>query len=1143
MQAPVAQQAASYASVGLGGRASAGGNGLLPALPPVAVFYAVMQAACYVVCFTAGLLRSHPGGAAFLASLPWGPCIACPLDPLSRCLPSVGAEFVRVARVLGLATPAELRASASYARLAGEEGGGAPVAAAEADSDSDDDSSSSSSSSSVGEGPRAVATAGGSGGRAMSVSDVSGASDPAVPVAHAGGGDGALPRSPAAAAATVVSPLPLPAQSASARTAVLTPRAAKAAADAAAAAAATSAAAEQQQPAPTDSFFPFDPYLLVRSGAYIAPIYRHWGDAALGDDEDEEGEPAAGGEEEDGCDAGDASGERSRQVSVASSAQSSSLAPAAAPGPSAYPSFGGVDDDDDAALLARGGKGKLLLDDLNDDEEDEEEEDEEEGGEEEAGDEEDEEEAGELSGGGAKAAFTASVSDRIRRSLGLAAAPLPSSGAAHGTGSVGRTPLLGGLAVQHHPALPSLSLLDDSPPDLPAAAGNRANRLGAAATPSDPPVAQPRGSGAAGDLDAFMRAGDVDDELIQALEIDLPWSSAGGSAKPPLGAAPVSARGAASARSSGVMPGSATATGSAVAPVVGQQRRGGAAVMREDPSSGQAARAAALRGRLRRGGLSFDESAYYESVLLAADEEESDGAGGDDDESDSASYDDAGGEGGGGEAAVAVADLRGRLSTASGDSLPAAASAAAPASRRPLRSSASTDEGGGASDSGGSSSAESDQDDAGEEDAHFPGDAFHHHGRGGVGKHGKNRRPRGAARSGPDGGVVLGGSGQAEAVAGAIVADSAFGFSRITEPSYAPVFAGPGVASSPLTSSAAAAPPSAGGRVSKASKTLARRRLQAQTQVRHVARTSQRQPRGASLSMDSSAAEDSQASLRVIRRGAGGAAAAAPLPAAAVSKRRREPSANSSRGSAVSSRASSASDALAPLAVPLRQQQPPELLLQQLLPPPVAAAAATAAAAALHRGVGSAQSTSGVRPALALGAAASGSRAIPASIAPGLLVPLAPVPPRPAVATAPRPAQSPLRSPSASPVSDAPPWDVFASLMGKAADSAAAAAPPLVPTFIVPRSAGLTYASVASAHTPTAARGGVAEGRGVGGANIAVSAGPPQQQAAALLSKDRVPTSTAIAASADSDPSDRCLKPSRKKRGRLDVQAVATLQG
>ena len=44
-----------------------------------------------------------------------------------------------------------------------------------------------------------------------------------------------------------------------------------------------------------NTFFPFDPYKLPRSGTYIESVYREWSSVAIGDDEDEDDE-----EEEDG---------------------------------------------------------------------------------------------------------------------------------------------------------------------------------------------------------------------------------------------------------------------------------------------------------------------------------------------------------------------------------------------------------------------------------------------------------------------------------------------------------------------------------------------------------------------------------------------------------------------------------------------------------------------------------------------------------------------------------------------------------------------------------------------------------------------------------------------------------------------------
>jgi len=64
---------------------------------------------------------------------------------------------------------------------------------------------------------------------------------------------------------------------------------------------------QQQQQAPSTlgeltSFFPFDPYKLPRSSAYIDPIYREWSSVAIGvdDDDDEEEEEEEPEVEEDG---------------------------------------------------------------------------------------------------------------------------------------------------------------------------------------------------------------------------------------------------------------------------------------------------------------------------------------------------------------------------------------------------------------------------------------------------------------------------------------------------------------------------------------------------------------------------------------------------------------------------------------------------------------------------------------------------------------------------------------------------------------------------------------------------------------------------------------------------------------------------
>jgi RNA polymerase I-specific transcription initiation factor RRN3 len=51
-----------------------------------------------------------------------------------------------------------------------------------------------------------------------------------------------------------------------------------------------------------NAFFPFDPYNLPRSAAYIAPVYRDWASVAIGDedeDEDEEDEEDEDAEDED----------------------------------------------------------------------------------------------------------------------------------------------------------------------------------------------------------------------------------------------------------------------------------------------------------------------------------------------------------------------------------------------------------------------------------------------------------------------------------------------------------------------------------------------------------------------------------------------------------------------------------------------------------------------------------------------------------------------------------------------------------------------------------------------------------------------------------------------------------------------------
>ena len=45
-----------------------------------------------------------------------------------------------------------------------------------------------------------------------------------------------------------------------------------------------------------NTFFPFDPYKLPRSGEYIQGVYREWASVAIDDDEEEEDEET----EEDG---------------------------------------------------------------------------------------------------------------------------------------------------------------------------------------------------------------------------------------------------------------------------------------------------------------------------------------------------------------------------------------------------------------------------------------------------------------------------------------------------------------------------------------------------------------------------------------------------------------------------------------------------------------------------------------------------------------------------------------------------------------------------------------------------------------------------------------------------------------------------
>lgn len=49
-----------------------------------------------------------------------------------------------------------------------------------------------------------------------------------------------------------------------------------------------------------NTFFPFDPYKLPRSNAYISGVYREWSSVAIDDDEDEEDEEEDENEEDRG---------------------------------------------------------------------------------------------------------------------------------------------------------------------------------------------------------------------------------------------------------------------------------------------------------------------------------------------------------------------------------------------------------------------------------------------------------------------------------------------------------------------------------------------------------------------------------------------------------------------------------------------------------------------------------------------------------------------------------------------------------------------------------------------------------------------------------------------------------------------------
>lgn len=61
-----------------------------------------------------------------------------------------------------------------------------------------------------------------------------------------------------------------------------------------------------------NTFFPFDPYKLPRSGSYIQGVYREWSSVAI-DDEDEEDEDE---EEEEGGDEGNGEGVASHSMGI-----------------------------------------------------------------------------------------------------------------------------------------------------------------------------------------------------------------------------------------------------------------------------------------------------------------------------------------------------------------------------------------------------------------------------------------------------------------------------------------------------------------------------------------------------------------------------------------------------------------------------------------------------------------------------------------------------------------------------------------------------------------------------------------------------------------------------------------------------------
>ncbi|KAI1796147.1 RNA polymerase I-specific transcription initiation factor RRN3 [Ganoderma leucocontextum] len=70
---------------------------------------------------------------------------------------------------------------------------------------------------------------------------------------------------------------------------------------------------EQSMTAELNTFFPFDPYKLPRSGSYIQGVYREWSSVAI-DDEDDEEEEEEGVDEDDG--EGDGQGAASQPMGI-----------------------------------------------------------------------------------------------------------------------------------------------------------------------------------------------------------------------------------------------------------------------------------------------------------------------------------------------------------------------------------------------------------------------------------------------------------------------------------------------------------------------------------------------------------------------------------------------------------------------------------------------------------------------------------------------------------------------------------------------------------------------------------------------------------------------------------------------------------